>query len=303
MLKSKSKLLYDWQSVCPGIEYSCGICDQILFPVEILLSEMCCLLSVGHPLWQEDGSAICIVIIQWSESLRTRNHILLSHLRLPQPGGPGSRICIPQEQGGPVIPPGTGFPLRRLLRLAVVMFWRAAMLPLSGTKSLTCLVTPGVQWQRKGGHLDICEWEGALQLLFEEASHVAPGRRRMRHDETVFSIWNTTSCTTWWVSHSALLKTLWPPASSCAICSRLKGRGSTQAAPSQLFAILIALFKAEAEFCIPLLATLCRHLNVRIENAYIRNANLNSTAKFSGIREQHRLRVFENRVLIEHIWF
>jgi hypothetical protein len=34
--------------------------------------------------------------------LRTRNHILLSHLRLFQPGGPGSRIYIPQEQGGPV---------------------------------------------------------------------------------------------------------------------------------------------------------------------------------------------------------
>jgi hypothetical protein len=36
------------------------------------------------------------------------DHILLSHLRLPQPGGLGSRIYIPQEQGGPVIPPGTG---------------------------------------------------------------------------------------------------------------------------------------------------------------------------------------------------
>jgi hypothetical protein len=44
-----------------------------------------------------------------SKSLRTHGHILLSHLRLPQPGRPGSRIYIPQEQGGPVIPPGTGF--------------------------------------------------------------------------------------------------------------------------------------------------------------------------------------------------
>jgi hypothetical protein len=45
-----------------------------------------------------------------SKSRRTRDHILLSHLRLPQPGGPGSRIYIPQEQGGPVIPPDTGLP-------------------------------------------------------------------------------------------------------------------------------------------------------------------------------------------------
>jgi hypothetical protein len=45
-----------------------------------------------------------------SKSHRTHGYILLSHLRLPQPGGPGSRIYIPQEQCGPVMPPGTGFP-------------------------------------------------------------------------------------------------------------------------------------------------------------------------------------------------
>jgi hypothetical protein len=38
--------------------------------------------------------------------------IFYSHLRLPQPGGSGSRIYIPPEQGDPVIPPGTG--LRRI---------------------------------------------------------------------------------------------------------------------------------------------------------------------------------------------
>jgi hypothetical protein len=49
-----------------------------------------------------------------SKSHRTHDHILLSHLKLPQPGDPGSRIYIPQEQGNPVIPPGTGFPSCRL---------------------------------------------------------------------------------------------------------------------------------------------------------------------------------------------
>jgi hypothetical protein len=78
----------------------------------MLLSEICGLVSVGCCLWREGGSAI-----QWSESRRTRNHTLLSYLRLPQPEGPLSHIYIPQEQGGPVIPPGTGFLLRRLLRL------------------------------------------------------------------------------------------------------------------------------------------------------------------------------------------
>jgi hypothetical protein len=49
---------------------------------------------------------------------QNRNHTLLSRLRLPQLGGQGSRFYIPQEEGGPIIPPGAGFPLRRLLRLA-----------------------------------------------------------------------------------------------------------------------------------------------------------------------------------------
>jgi hypothetical protein len=50
-------------------------------------------------------------------------HTLLSHLRLPQPGPPGSHIYIPQEQDGPVIPADTGFPLRHLLRLTGLR-WR-----------------------------------------------------------------------------------------------------------------------------------------------------------------------------------
>jgi hypothetical protein len=41
----------------------------------------------------------------------------------PQPGGPGPSIYIPLEKCGPVIPLETGFPFRRLLRLAVLR-WR-----------------------------------------------------------------------------------------------------------------------------------------------------------------------------------
>jgi hypothetical protein len=50
-------------------------------------------------------------------------YFTLSDWRLYQPGGPGSRIYIPHEQGDPVLPPGTGFPIRRLLRLAGLR-WR-----------------------------------------------------------------------------------------------------------------------------------------------------------------------------------
>jgi hypothetical protein len=53
-----------------------------------------------------------------SKSRRTHDQILLSHFRLPQPGGPGPRIHIPQDQGGLVVPPATNFPIHRLVRLA-----------------------------------------------------------------------------------------------------------------------------------------------------------------------------------------
>jgi hypothetical protein len=42
----------------------------------------------------------------------------VSDSRLPEPGEPGHRIYIPQELGGPIITPGTGFPFRRLLRFS-----------------------------------------------------------------------------------------------------------------------------------------------------------------------------------------
>jgi hypothetical protein len=67
------------------------------------------LLHAGRPLWREDGSVIFSAITHRLQSRRTHNHILLSHLRLPQPGGLGPRIYIPQEQSVPVIPQGIWF--------------------------------------------------------------------------------------------------------------------------------------------------------------------------------------------------
>jgi hypothetical protein len=122
-VEGRSYFTSDDQSVCLGTEDPCGTCDQILLPAGMLLSEICGLVSIGRPLWREDGSAICSVITQWSKSRRTRTNTLLSHLRLPQPGGLGSHIYIPKEQGGLVIPQGTGFPFCRLLRLTG-LWWR-----------------------------------------------------------------------------------------------------------------------------------------------------------------------------------
>jgi hypothetical protein len=43
-----------------------------------------------------------------SKSCRTHGHILLSLMRLPQPGGPGTRIYIPQEQVAQLYPRALG---------------------------------------------------------------------------------------------------------------------------------------------------------------------------------------------------
>jgi hypothetical protein len=85
------------------------------------VSDNCGFLDAGRGASSLTRGRICNLFLQLllglaravtlgSGSSRTHDHILLSHLRLPQPGGPGSRIYIPQEQSGPVIPLGTGFP-------------------------------------------------------------------------------------------------------------------------------------------------------------------------------------------------
>jgi hypothetical protein len=52
-----------------------------------------------------------------SESHGTHEHILLSILRLPQAGGPGSCIYFPQEQVSPVTPSGIEFQVKLKFKL------------------------------------------------------------------------------------------------------------------------------------------------------------------------------------------
>jgi hypothetical protein len=110
--------------VCLGVRRPSGTRDQFLFLLEIFFRQLCVCYFVLPSLtrWR-----VCNLLIQLflglaravtlgSKSHRTHGHILLSHLRLPQPGGPGPHIYIPQEQGGP----GTGFPFCHFLRLLLV---------------------------------------------------------------------------------------------------------------------------------------------------------------------------------------
>jgi hypothetical protein len=70
--------------------------------------------------------------IRVSESRGTRGYSFLSQIwDSPNLEGQAPVIYIPQEQGGPVIPPGTGFPFRRLLRLAGLR-WRYSIPPPHG---------------------------------------------------------------------------------------------------------------------------------------------------------------------------
>jgi hypothetical protein len=104
--------------------WGAGIAQRYLTPTLCLLSDNCGFLVVERPLWQEDRSVIysyncfCQSSHSWIQVQQNSHHILLSYMRLPQPGAPGPRIYIPQEQGDPVIPLLAGFAFCCLLRLA-----------------------------------------------------------------------------------------------------------------------------------------------------------------------------------------
>jgi hypothetical protein len=91
-----------------------GACD---LPVWRFLSEICCLFSMGCPLWREDRSAVYSAIIQRSESTEPVTILYCLIWDSPNPQSP--------EQGG------TGLPLRRLLRLAGLR-WRYSNPPARG---------------------------------------------------------------------------------------------------------------------------------------------------------------------------
>jgi hypothetical protein len=110
----------DSQSVYLGVEPTLGLVTRYYF-----LLQGCCLKVVVSFLWSalsDEKTSLQFAVQSLNGLSRAEPGTILYCLvwDSPQPGEPGSCIYIPQEQGGPVTPPGIGFPLRPLLRLA----WR-----------------------------------------------------------------------------------------------------------------------------------------------------------------------------------
>jgi hypothetical protein len=127
-MKLKLKLIYDRQSVGQSVLVSgthLGPATNFFFLLEIFIGQLWVCYFVAPSLTR---GWVCNLLYNcfWSlpeQSLLSQisaelSHILLSYLRLPQPGGLGPCIYIPQEQDGPVIPLGTGFPFCHPLWLA-----------------------------------------------------------------------------------------------------------------------------------------------------------------------------------------
>jgi hypothetical protein len=122
-LKSKSKLCCDRQSVgqsvlvsspiwAPRPHFCCCQTVESLLMWDTLSDERLGLsLTTAVNPCQRSNSRFRVPRDSWP-------YFTVSDSRLPQLGGPGPCIYIFQEQGGPVMSPGTGFPFRRLLQLA-----------------------------------------------------------------------------------------------------------------------------------------------------------------------------------------
>jgi hypothetical protein len=120
-IKLKSKLCYDRRLVGQSVLMS----SPQLGPKTrfLLLSKSYGFVDVGRPLWREDGSVVYNFC--WPSPPRPAGLMTIFYcltFEIHKPGGPHPRICIPQEQGGPVIASGIGFPFRRLLWLVWVLY-------------------------------------------------------------------------------------------------------------------------------------------------------------------------------------
>jgi hypothetical protein len=103
----------------------------------------------------------------------SRPYFIVSDSRLLQPGRSDHRIYIPQEQDDPVITSDTGFPLRRLVRLAGLRWNYSNPLPhaLMGASRMALVIQPQDGQCRRHrtqqSHLLLCEYPLSLGRAYE----------------------------------------------------------------------------------------------------------------------------------------
>jgi hypothetical protein len=136
--------------VCLGVKHPSRACDQIFITVRQLRGCWCGALSLTRErvcrLQLLSVLASAVIFGSWVPR-DSWPYFTVSDSRFPQHEGPGPCIYIPQEQGGPVISPGTGFPFRRLLRLTGLR-WRYSNPPPRGVCSelkVKVMLRPTVQ--------------------------------------------------------------------------------------------------------------------------------------------------------------
>jgi hypothetical protein len=139
VLRSWSSFTTDSQSA------SLSWCRALIWtslPDFCFFSDNCGFLDVGHPLWREDGSVIYSYNWFWALPQDSWSYFTVS-FETPQLGGPGHHIYITQKQGGPVVPAGTAFHSRRLLRLTGLR-WRYSNPPPFKPVTTLCKILPSL---------------------------------------------------------------------------------------------------------------------------------------------------------------
>jgi hypothetical protein len=172
--RRQSHVTTDGQAVCLGSKPPSGATR----PDFCYCQDNCGVVGVGRPLWWEDGSVVYNTsdLCQRSHS-RVRvprdswRHFTASDSRLHQPGGSGLRIYIPQEQGRPVITPGTGFPFLRLLRLARPSESKtSSWIPWVSEPRMTVLAKSSKQFSNQS----LCSvFEGLTFIIWQESKPIA----------------------------------------------------------------------------------------------------------------------------------
>jgi hypothetical protein len=163
--------------VCPGIRRPSGTCDQFFFRHEISCRRLWLWYFVAPSLTR---GRVCNLLYNcfWAlpeQSLLSRSpaeltvHILLYHLRLPQPGGPGSRIYIPPRNRMALLYP------RALGSLSVASYdsqglrWRYSNPPPHGVWPILDIIHRPVFYLKLNATLYVCPYltENTLRIHYE----------------------------------------------------------------------------------------------------------------------------------------